>query len=228
MRVPLDGLVDADRAGDRVLVGLVRGAVEALLGDAAAPDELVDQRVVLGQLDHLAGAQHVDAAVADVGDEAAVARDEQGRGRRPHAPLLRLGLALVVDGLPGRLDGMLQEGQHILGADVGVALGVALDRSRGPPRPRCGTRAPPCCEATSPEACPPIPSATTNNESFLSTRKLSSLASRFFPTSVAAQKESSMRDLDSAEPPIAITNPRRRESDSRRHSAGLTAAFECL
>ena len=73
-RVDLDGLVDADRARDRVLVGLVRRGLEVSLRDAAAADQLVDQRVVLGELDDLAGAQHVDAAVADVGDEAAVAR----------------------------------------------------------------------------------------------------------------------------------------------------------
>ncbi len=48
------------------------------------------------------------------------------------------------------------------------------------------------CDATSPEACPPIPSATTKSCSFLSTRKLSSLISRFLPTSVAAEKLSSM------------------------------------
>src|SRR5216117_3477897 len=47
-------------------------------------------------------------------------------------------------------------------------------------------------EATSPEAWPPIPSATTKSDNFLSTKKLSSLASRLRPTSVAAQKLNSM------------------------------------
>src|SRR5262245_4042961 len=41
--------------------------------------------------------------------------------------------------------------------------------------------------ATSPAACPPIPSATTNRLTFLSTRKLSSLWSRCLHASVAAQ-----------------------------------------
>src|SRR5450755_4164432 len=59
------------------------------------------------------------------------------------------------------------------------------------------------CDATSPDACPPMPSATTKSDSFLSTRKLSSFASRFLPTSVAAQKDSSMRRV-SPEPSIAI------------------------
>ena len=120
-RVALDGLVDADRARDRVLVRLVRGGLEALLGERAAPDQLVDQRVVLGELDHLAGAQHVDAAVADVGDEAAVAGDEQRRRGGPHAALLRLGLALVVDGLAGRLDRVLEQRQDVLRADASAS-----------------------------------------------------------------------------------------------------------
>src|SRR4051794_24769698 len=47
-------------------------------------------------------------------------------------------------------------------------------------------------EATSPDAWPPMPSATTKSDNFLSTRKLSSLASRLRPTSVAAQKLSSI------------------------------------
>src|SRR3954468_2102656 len=41
-------------------------------------------------------------------------------------------------------------------------------------------------DATSPAACPPIPSATRNRRSFLSMRKLSSLCVRCRPISVAA------------------------------------------
>src|SRR5688572_11232186 len=79
-------------------------------------------------------------------------------------------------------------------------------------------------DATSPEAWPPIPSATTKSESFLSTRKLSSLISRFLPTSVAAQKERSMRGPrphnryhESQHNGTAIAK-RLRELDSRRVS----------
>jgi hypothetical protein len=42
--------------------------------------------------------------------------------------------------------------------------------------------------ATSPAACPPIPSATMNSPMPSSTRKLSSFASRTRPTSVLGQK----------------------------------------
>src|SRR5690606_1687185 len=46
--------------------------------------------------------------------------------------------------------------------------------------------------ATSPAACPPMPSHTTYSPSFLSTRKLSSLCSRLRPTSVSAEKITSV------------------------------------
>ena len=49
--------------------------------------------------------------------------------------------------------------------------------------------------ATSPAAWPPMPSATTKSESFLSTRKLSSLCSRTRPTSVAAKKRMASVDI---------------------------------
>ena len=126
--VGLDGLVDADRASDRVFVLLVRGGLEPLLGDAAALDELVDQRVVLGQLDHLPGAQHVDPAVADVGDERAVAGDQHGRAGGPHPALLRLGDPLVIDGLAGGLDGVLQHRQDLGRRGLAVPLGVVLEQ----------------------------------------------------------------------------------------------------
>ena len=83
--VDLDRLVDADRPGDGVLVGVVGGAGQVVLGDLAAPDQLVDERVVLGELDDLGLAQQVDPAVADVGDEPAVADHHEGRDGGPHA-----------------------------------------------------------------------------------------------------------------------------------------------
>ena len=70
-RVDLDALVDADRAGDGVLV---RDLLDLLARELAALDELVEDRVVFGDLLHVAAAHQVDAAVADVGDEARVAR----------------------------------------------------------------------------------------------------------------------------------------------------------
>ena len=70
-RVDLDRAVDADRARDRVLVLLVRRALDLLAVELAAADQLVHQRVVLGEDVALVLAREVDAAVADVRDEAA-------------------------------------------------------------------------------------------------------------------------------------------------------------
>ena len=70
-RVDLDRAVDADGARDRVLVLLVRRALDLLAVELAAADQLVHQRVVLGEHVALVLAREVDAAVADVRDEAA-------------------------------------------------------------------------------------------------------------------------------------------------------------
>ena len=125
--VALYVLVDAHRARHRVLVGLVGGVLDAVLGDLAAPDELVDQRVVLRELHHLAAPHQVDAAVTHVRDEAAIARDQQGGGGGAHAALVRLRLPAGVDGMARRLDGLLQDGEDLLWPHGGVALGEALD-----------------------------------------------------------------------------------------------------
>jgi hypothetical protein len=97
------------------------------LRDLPAADQLVDQRVIFRELHHLPATHQVDAAVADVGDEPAVAGDQQGRRRGPHPALVGLGLSPVIDGVAGRLDRVLQDGQDVLGAHGGVALGEALD-----------------------------------------------------------------------------------------------------
>ena len=75
-RVDLDPLVDADRAGDRVLL---LDLLDLLAGELAALDELVEDGVVLGHLLDVAAARQVDAAVADVRDEALVPDDERAR-----------------------------------------------------------------------------------------------------------------------------------------------------
>ena len=103
--VDLDALVDADRAGDRVLV---RDLLDLLARELAALDELVEDRVVLGELLDPAVAHQVDAAVADVRDEAVRARDEQRRERRAHAALLGVGLRLLVDARARALHGVLE------------------------------------------------------------------------------------------------------------------------
>jgi hypothetical protein len=62
-----------------------------------------------------------------VGDEPAVAGDQQGRGGGPHAPLFRFGLALLVDRLTGRLDRFFEHRQDVLRADRRVTFRELID-----------------------------------------------------------------------------------------------------
>ncbi len=93
-RVDLDALVHADGARDRVLLS---DLFDLLARELAALDELVEDGVILGDLLHVAAAHHVDAAVADVRDEALLADDDERRQRRAHAALGRVVLRFVVD-----------------------------------------------------------------------------------------------------------------------------------
>ena len=56
----------------------------------------------------------VDAAVADVGDEAARAEDEERAERRAHAALLGVGLGLLVDAGARALHRVLHEREDVL------------------------------------------------------------------------------------------------------------------
>ena len=126
-RVGLDALVGADGARDRVLVFRIRRRIDLVALDLAAPHQLVDERVILGELVHLVLPQQIDARVAHVRDEAAIAGDEQRRRGRAHAALLGLGLAAVIDRRARRLHRVLHHRQDLL-ARVGVVLlGVPLD-----------------------------------------------------------------------------------------------------
>ncbi len=91
-RVDLDALVDADGARDRVLL---RDLLDLLARELPALDELVVDGVILGDLLHAAAAHQVDAAVADVRDEALLADDDERRERRAHAALRRGRSALL-------------------------------------------------------------------------------------------------------------------------------------
>ena len=79
------------------------------------------------------------------------------------------------------------------GLDVGVALGEALDQVASRVDRACETRAPRCAKRPRPRRGRPCRRRPRTATSFLSTRKLSSFASRLRPTSVAAQKVNSMR-----------------------------------
>ena len=170
---------------------------------------------VFGELHDLAGAQHVDAAVPDVRDEPAIARDQQ---RRVVVPMPRFSARFTPSGRwPAR---------RLTAARASPALLRAHARrlSRGARRivarvHRVRNSCTATCDATSPDAWPPMPSATTNSDNFLSTRKLSSLISRFLPTSVAAQKDSSMAG---PRPIIGITKADPAVRESRKDYASLT------
>ncbi len=125
-RVDLDGLLGSERAGDdralRVLFGF--GGREAALAD-----QLVDERVVVGQAQQLPIAQAVRAAVPDVGDRDLLLADVDGGERGAHAGLLGVALGELVDAGVG---GARVQGQSVLGGHgVGEAVVEGL---HGDPR----------------------------------------------------------------------------------------------
>ena len=105
-RVHLDPLVHPDGAGDGVLVPEL---LDVLARHAPALDQLVDDGVILGDLLHLAFAHHVDAAVADVGDEGLVPEHEQRRERGAHAALGVVGKRFLVDAGAGAVHRVLHQ-----------------------------------------------------------------------------------------------------------------------
>jgi hypothetical protein len=126
-RVDLDGLVDADRAGDRVLVRGVGRASQCLARDLAVADQLIDERVILGELLGSVVADHVDAAVAHMGDEAALADEQEERHGGAHATLVRLFLAAVEDGDAGGLDRVFEHAEHVVGGYARLVTRVGVD-----------------------------------------------------------------------------------------------------
>ena len=115
--------------------------------ELAAPDELGDERVVVGQLLEPVVAQQVGARVADVADrDRPVVLDQRDRHRRAHPGGCRVGRGALVDAAVRLLDQL---------DDVRLAArGAALDSSSAPAA---------SAEATSPACAPPIPSATAKS-----------------------------------------------------------------
>jgi hypothetical protein len=99
--VGLDGGRGADGAREDVAV---RELGELLVAQAAVL-ELLEQGVVLGDLIDLLVADHIEAAVADVADDAHVADDLEGHGGRGHAAGRDVAPAPLVDDLGGLLEG---------------------------------------------------------------------------------------------------------------------------
>src|SRR6185295_17020430 len=130
--VDLDRAVYPHGAGHRVLVLLVGGALDLLAVELAAADQLVHQRVVLGQDVALVLAREVDPAVADVGDEAAqvvaAAGDEQHGGGGAHAALVGLGLGARVDRAARRLDRVLEDLEDLVALHARVIDAIAIDQ----------------------------------------------------------------------------------------------------
>jgi hypothetical protein len=125
--VDLHRLVDAEGARDRVLVRGVGRLGQRLARDLAVADELVDERVIFGELHRLPAAHHVDAAVADMGDEAALADEQEGRNRGAHAALLGLFLAAFEDGKTRGLHRVFKYAQHVVRGHARVVTRVGVD-----------------------------------------------------------------------------------------------------
>ena len=163
-RVDVDLRLGPERAGDhrplRVLGGLVAGQL------ALAP-QLLDQRVVVGDLLELALAEDVGAAVADVAEADLVAVQQRGGQRRPHARSAR--------SRPGR-------GRRSRGWPPGRSSAAA---PRGRRRPRRRARMPRPPSATRPRRPGRRPSRRRPRTAAPARSSESSLASRWRPVSVS-------------------------------------------
>ena len=93
-RLDFDARLGAERARDDRTLGVVLGLLGA---QAALPDQLLDQRVILGQPLETPVAQPVEAAVPDVANRNVPPRDHHGRQRRPHPGALAVPLRHLVD-----------------------------------------------------------------------------------------------------------------------------------
>ena len=121
--VDVDLRIGSERAGDH---GALRVGVGLLRREAAAPHQVGDERVVLGQLLQLAVADPVGARVADVTDGDAPVRQDRGGDGRAHAGGLGVGPRALVDP-PVRL---LDDGLDPLGGLQAVGVVVLAEGGR--------------------------------------------------------------------------------------------------
>ena len=172
----LDLRIDAHRARHQVLVLRVP---RLLLGNHAAVDLFLQQRMVAGDLLERLAAQAVEAGVADVPDRHLVVVPQRHHQRRAHAGVLRLALRRLVDrgvgalararrsasrrSLPFRSSGLLL-GERLLhlGPDqlhrdaarhlAGVVAAHAVGQHRQPDLRRRRRCCPRCASAPCPDA----------------------------------------------------------------------------
>jgi hypothetical protein len=110
----------------------VRVGAGLVLGDAALVDQPLHERVVGGELAHLAVAQQVGAGVADVGQAHLVAAVEHDRGdRRAHALDARVLLDDLAEPVVGPLHRARQRGEHVVGVVAAVQPAHRLHGDRG-------------------------------------------------------------------------------------------------
>ena len=105
-RVDVDLRLGTERAGDHRALRMLGGLIAGQLPLTA---QLLDQRVVVGDLLELALAEDVGAAVADVAEADLVAVHERRGQRRPHPRARRVPLGEVEDLAVGLLGGPPQQ-----------------------------------------------------------------------------------------------------------------------
>ena len=125
-----------------------------LLGDATLVDEALHEGVVAGEADQLAVAEHVGAGIADVGDADAGAVDQERHDRRAGTAQLRVVLGERGELRSGIVERLAESSGQIDVREVGQVGGELLSSSMTAPTATV--------LATSPWACPPMPSATTS------------------------------------------------------------------
>jgi len=130
--VDIDGLVDPDRSRDRILD---RQIGDLFLGQPSAAQQLVDERVILGELMDLIVPREVDPAVADVRDEPASASEKQGAQRGAHPFLGGVVGGHLVDACACVAHSELQECEHVL-AMAGRGRGENVAQHAGRRRAR--------------------------------------------------------------------------------------------
>ena len=122
--VDLHAALRAQRARDDRALGVLHGL---LGGQPALADELVDERVVVGEPLQAAVTQPVGATVADVRDHDLLLADIHGRQRRAHTRLLGVRLRQLMDARVGRLRERDQRGVGVCGVAQPFAEGLDGD-----------------------------------------------------------------------------------------------------